>query len=120
MSSAGNRLKKLADKHPGLGLNLDSEAQPASAGASSAETLSLSLQPENCVQFKILRPLVNCVVADADSRHPVSQGNGIRCSLASSRQGRLPSCPEQYGAGFRWYLFPAITGRRPGLPAHSP
>ena len=120
MSSAGNRLKKLADKHPGLGLNLDCDAQPASAGVSSVDALSLSQQPEKCVQFKTLHQHFSCIDAKASSSRTVCRDNVMRCSLTARRQSRPPPSPVQHGARYRRCPFPFITERQPGLPAHSP
>ncbi len=118
MSSAGDCLKKLADKHMGLGLNLDSDTQPSSAEVSSVDALSLLQLPEKCVQFKTLRLLVNCI--NASSSHTVCRGNVMRCSATACRQSRPSPSPVRYGARYRRCPFPFITEQQPGLPVHSP
>ena len=75
MSSTEDRLKKLADEHLGLGPDPDFEARLADSGVSSVDAVaffkevngafSLSLQSEECLQFKTLRLLANYIDAKA-------------------------------------------------------
>ncbi len=74
MSSTEDRLKKLADEHLGLGSNPDFDAQLADSGVSSVDAVAffkevngafnLSLQAEECLQFKTLRLLANYIDAN--------------------------------------------------------
>ncbi len=75
MSSTEDRIKKLADQHLGLGSDPDFNAQLADSGVSSVdavaffkevnETFNLSLQAEECLQFKTLSLLANYIDANA-------------------------------------------------------
>ena len=75
MSSTENRLKKLADEHLGLGSDPDFDAQLADSGVSSVDAVAffkevnsafgLSLQAEECLQFKTLRLLADYIDANA-------------------------------------------------------
>ena len=75
MSSTEDRIKKLADQHLGLGSDPDFDAQLADSGVSSVDALAffkevnsafnLSLQAEECLQFKTLRLLANYIDANA-------------------------------------------------------
>ena len=75
MSSTEDRLKKLADQHLGLGPDPDFDAQLADSGVSSVDAVaffkevnsafSLSLQAEECLQFKTLRLLANYIDANS-------------------------------------------------------
>ena len=74
MSSTEDRLKKLADEHLGLGSDPDFDAQLADSGVSSVDAVAffkevnsafgLSLQAEECLQFKTLRLLANHIDAN--------------------------------------------------------
>ena len=74
MSSTEDRLKTLADEHLGLGSNPDFDAGLADSGVSSVDAVaffkevnsafSLSLQAEECLQFKTLRLLANYIDAN--------------------------------------------------------
>ncbi len=75
MSSTDDRIRKLVDEHLGLGSDPDFNALLADSGVSSVDIVaffkeangafSLSLQPEECLQFKTLRLLANYVDANA-------------------------------------------------------
>ncbi len=75
MSSTQERLQKLADEHLGLGPNPDFSAQLADAGVSSVDAVAffkevnqafnLSLQAEECLQFKTLQLLADYIDANA-------------------------------------------------------
>ncbi len=75
MSSTEDRIKKLADQHLGLGSDPDFDAQLADSGVSSVDAVAffkevnsafnLSLQAEECLQFKTLRLLANYIDANA-------------------------------------------------------
>ena len=75
MSSTEDRLKELADQHLGLGSDPNFDAQLADSGVSSVDAVaffkevnngfSLSLQAEECLQFKTLRLLANYIDANA-------------------------------------------------------
>ncbi len=75
MSSTEDRIKKLADQHLGLGSDPDFDAQLADSGVSSVDVVAffkevnsafnLSLQAEECLQFKTLRLLANYIDANA-------------------------------------------------------
>ena len=68
MSSTQDRLTQLIDEHLDLGRDPDFDAQLGDSGVSSVDAVaffkevnnvfSLSLQPEDCLQFKTLRDLV--------------------------------------------------------------
>ena len=75
MSSTEDRLKQLVDEHLDLGPNPDFDAHLGEAGVSSVdavaffrvvnEEFSLSLAPEDCLQFKTLRVLADFIDARA-------------------------------------------------------
>lgn len=75
MSSTQDRLQKLADEHLGLGPNPDFSAQLADSGVSSVDAVAffkevnqafnLSLQAEECLQFKTLQLLADYIDANA-------------------------------------------------------
>ena len=75
MSSTEDRLKQLVDEHLDLGRDPDFDAQLGDSGVSSVEAVaffkevndafSLSLAPEDCLQFKTLRLLVDYIDARA-------------------------------------------------------
>jgi len=75
MSSTEDRIKELANQHLGLGPDPDFDAQLADAGVSSVDAVAffkevnsgfnLSLQAEECLQFKTLRLLADYVDANA-------------------------------------------------------
>ena len=75
MSSAEDRLKQLADEHLDLGSNPDFDAHLGEAGVSSVDAVaffkvvndefSLSLAPQDCLQFKTLRLLADYIDARA-------------------------------------------------------
>ena len=75
MSSTEDRIKNLANEHLGLGPDPDFDAGLADSGVSSVDavaffkevnsTFNLSLQAEECLQFKTLRLLANYVDANA-------------------------------------------------------
>ena len=76
MSSTEDRLKQLVDEHLDLGPDPDFDARLGEAGVSSVdavgffkevnEAFSLSLAPEDCLQFKTLRLLADFIDARAD------------------------------------------------------
>ena len=76
MSSTEDRLKQLVDEHLDLGPNPDFDAHLGEAGVSSVdavaffrvvnEEFSLSLAPEDCLQFKTLRVLADFIDSRAD------------------------------------------------------
>ena len=75
MSSTEDRIGKLVDQHLGLGSSPDFNARLANAGVSSVDfvaffkevndAFNLSLQPEECLQFKTLRLLADYIDANA-------------------------------------------------------
>ena len=75
MSSTEDRLKALADQHLGLGADPDFDSRLADSGVSSVDAVAffkevnsafnLSLQAEECLQFKTLRLLANHIGANA-------------------------------------------------------
>ena len=75
MTSTQDRLKQLVDEHLDLGPDPDFDAQLADAGVSSVDavaffkevnqTFNLSLQAEECLQFKTLALLVTYIDAHA-------------------------------------------------------
>ena len=75
MSSTEDRIKQLANEHLGLGPDPDFDARLADSGVSSVDavaffkevnsTFNLSLQAEECLQFKTLRLLANHINANA-------------------------------------------------------
>lgn len=76
MASTKDRLSQLADEHLGLGSNPDFDAGLADAGVSSVdavaffkevnEAFALSLQAEECLQFRTLGTLEAYIDANAD------------------------------------------------------
>lgn len=129
MSSAGNRLKKLADKRPDLGFNPDCDARPASARVSSVGALaffkevkdafSLPQQPEKHLQFNTQRLNFNRIDPNASSSQAVSRGNVLRCSLTERRQSRPPPPPVGYDVRSSRCLVP-FRWRWPRMRAQSP
>lgn len=75
MTSTQDRLKQLVDEHLDLGPDPDFDAQLADAGVSSVDAVAffrevnqafnLSLEPEDCLQFKTLRLLEEYIDARA-------------------------------------------------------
>ena len=75
MSSTDDRLKQLADEHLDLGSAPDFDANLGDAGVSSVdavgffkevnEAFGLSLEPDDCLQFKTLRLLADFIDARA-------------------------------------------------------
>ena len=75
MASTRDRLKQLADEHLDLGSDPDFDARLGEAGVSSVdavaffkevnEAFSLSLQAEDCLQFRTLGSLETYIDANA-------------------------------------------------------
>ena len=76
MASTRDRIRQLADQHLDLGSDPDFDAQLADAGVSSVdavaffkevnEAFALSLQAEECLQFRTLGTLEAYIDANAD------------------------------------------------------
>ena len=76
MASTRDRLKQLADEHLDLGSDPDFDARLGDAGVSSMdavaffkevnEAFNLSLQAEDCLQFRTLGSLEAFIDANAD------------------------------------------------------
>ena len=76
MASTQDRIKQLVDEHLDLGSDPDFDSRLADAGVSSVDAVAffkevnqafnLSLQPEDCLQFKTLQMLVTYIDARAN------------------------------------------------------